>query len=35
MIVGLSKREDSDETRPAQGKFLTAVGMGTAINENQ
>jgi integrase len=30
--LDLYTQEDSDETRAAQGEFLTAVGMSTAVN---
>jgi hypothetical protein len=30
--LDLYTQEDSDETRAAQGEFLTAVGMTTTVN---
>jgi hypothetical protein len=30
--LDLYMQEDSDETRAAQGEFLTAVGMSTTVN---
>jgi len=30
--LDLYTQEDSDETRPAQGEFLNAVGMNAMIN---
>ena len=30
--LDLYTQEDSDETRAAQGEFLTAVGMSTTVN---
>jgi integrase len=30
--LDLYTQEDSDETRAAQGEFLSAVGMSTAVN---
>ncbi len=30
--LDLYTQEDSDETRAAQGEFLTAVGMNTTVN---
>jgi integrase len=32
--LDLYTQEDSDETRRAQGEFLNAVGMSTAVNQN-
>jgi hypothetical protein len=32
ILCGIRKQEDSDETRAAQGEFLSAVGMSTTVN---